>query len=281
MPVKRVALLANPGSGSGDAERVEDELRELGAQVSGFPLDEWEAAVEAGAERIVVAGGDGSIGCAAAAASRAGIPLGVVAVGTANDFARALELPDDLAEACRLAIEGERTQLLELGRMGERPFVNVASLGLAPAAARRAKGMKRFLGAAAYAIGAVRAGVSASPVACTVRCDGTELFAGDAWQATVACTGAFGGGADVVADPRDGYLNVVVVEATSRATLVVRAYGLRVGSLESQRGVRSCQAQRVDVDVPEGTSYNVDGEVVEAGPTLFTVRANAFDVVVG
>jgi YegS/Rv2252/BmrU family lipid kinase len=279
--VKRVALLANPGSGSGEAERVEDELRELGAQVTAYPLDEWEAAAEVGAERVVVAGGDGSIGCAAAATSRARVPLGVVPVGTANDFARALELPSDLAEACRLAIEGERTQSLELGRMGERPFINVASLGLPPAAARRAKGMKRFLGAAAYALGAVRAGLSAGPVACTVRCDGTELFAGEVWQATVACTGAFGGGADVVADPRDGYLNVVVVEATSRAALVVRAYGLRVGRLESQRGVRSCQAERVEVDVPEGAPYNVDGEVVEAGPSTFTVEANAFEVVVG
>jgi YegS/Rv2252/BmrU family lipid kinase len=279
--VKRIALLANPGSGSGEAERVEDELRELGAQVSRFALDEWEAAAEAGTERIVVAGGDGSIGCAAAAASRATVALGVVPAGTANDFARALELPSDLAEACRLALEGESTQSLELGLMGERPFVNVASLGLPPAAARRAKRMKRLLGAGAYALGAVRAGLSANPVACTVRCDGTEVFAGEAWQATVACTGAFGGGADVVADPRDGYLNVVVIEATSRAALVVRAYGLRAGGLESQRGVRSCRAQRVDVDVPEDTSYNVDGEVVEAGPSTFTVRANAFEVVVG
>jgi YegS/Rv2252/BmrU family lipid kinase len=278
--VKRVALLANPGSGSGGAARVEDELRELGTRVSGFSLDEWEAAAGSGADRIVVAGGDGSIGCAAAAACRAGLPLGVVPVGTANDFARALELPTDLAAACRLAVEGERTQSLELGRMGERAFVNVASLGLPPAAATRAKGMKRFLGAVAYALGAVRAGISAGPVACTVRCDGKELFAGEAWQATVACTGAFGGGADVVADPRDGYLNVVVVEAGSRAALVVRAYGLRVGTLESQRGVRSGRARRVEVEVPEGTSYNVDGEVVEAGSSTFTVEAGAFEVVV-
>jgi diacylglycerol kinase (ATP) len=281
VPVKRVALLANPGSGSGDAERVENGLRELGARVSVISPDDGAAAAEAGADRIVVASGDGSIGCAAAAASRAGIPLGVIPVGTANDFARALELPNELVPACRLAVAGERTQSLELGRMGERPFVNVASLGLPPAAARRARGTKRLLGAAAYALGALRAGLSAGPVTCTVRCDGTELFAGEAWQATVACTGAFGGGAEVVADPRDGRLNVVVVEAGSRAALVMRAYGLRLGTLESQRGVCSSRAQRVDVEAPEGTSYNVDGEVVDAGPSAFTVQASAFEVVVG
>ena len=58
-----------------------------------FDVDEVEAAVESGAERIVVAGGDGSIAPVAAAAGAAGIPLAVVPAGTANDFARRIGLP--------------------------------------------------------------------------------------------------------------------------------------------------------------------------------------------
>jgi diacylglycerol kinase family enzyme len=99
--------------------------------------------------------------------------------------------------------------------MQDRPFVNVASTGLSPAAAAKAHGLKRAVGALAYAIGALHAGLTAKPVRCRVDCDGQRLFDGRAWQAMVAVTGVFGGGAAVDADPHDGELDVVVIEATS------------------------------------------------------------------
>ena len=61
-------------------------------------------------------------------------------------------------------------------------------------------------------------------------CDGGELLAGDAWQVTVAASGAFGAGAAVEeADPSDGVLRVVAIEAGPRLGLVGLAYRLRTG----------------------------------------------------
>ena len=148
-----IALLANPDSGSGEAGEVERKLREHGAAVTRFDLDHADDAAAAGPQRIVVAGGDGSVGCGAAAAARAGVPLGVVPVGTANDFARALDLPEDVDEAVAIAADGARTERLDLGRAGERPFVNAASAGLSPVAARNAHGLKSALGPLAYTVG--------------------------------------------------------------------------------------------------------------------------------
>jgi diacylglycerol kinase (ATP) len=207
--------------------------------------------------------------------------VAVIPVGTANDFARALGLPSAPHEACRLAVEGRTTRRLDLGRMDGRPFVNVASAGLPPVAAREASGLKSVLGPLAYAVGAIRAGLTASPVRARVSCDGEELFSGSAWQVTVACSGAFGAGADVDADPSDGRLDAVAIEATSRVALVARAYGLRAGRVESQRGVRSRRARRVEVDVSPGTEFNVDGEIVAAGPAEFGVEPAAFELVTG
>ena len=277
----RLALLVNPDSGRGDAERAQSELAKLGAAVDVYRISDWEEAARSTPDRIVVAGGDGSIGWAAAAAAAARVPLAVVAAGTANDFARAFGIPDDLGSACGLAMNGARARPVDLGRMGGRPFVNVASVGLPPAAARRARGWKRPLGSLAYALGALRAGLVAQPVECDLRCDGAEVFSGRAWQVTVACTGAFGAGSRVAADPADGALDAVVVDATARPKLVRRAYGLRRGELESQPGVRSFRAHRVDLEVPDGTAYNVDGELVERGSTSMTAVARAFEVIVG
>jgi len=280
----RIALLANPESGSGEAEAVERELEGLGAELAArLAIDEAERALESGAERIVVAGGDGSIGRAAEIAMRAGVPLAIVPVGTANDFARAQDLRDDLSAACRLAVIGSGTRRHEIGRVDDRPFVNVAAIGLSPAAARRAKGLKRALGPLAYAVGALRAGLGADPVRCRVTAgDGGELYAGEAWQATIACSGAFGGGAQLEADPTDGLLDAVVVEASSRLTLVRRAHGMRRGTLEEQPGVHRRRAPAFDIELERDTDLNVDGELItRSGTVRFTVDPVGVEIVVG
>jgi diacylglycerol kinase (ATP) len=283
--MKSIVLLANPKSGQGEAEEVERELRDLGADVTRFPIQDAEEARGAGADRIVVAGGDGSLGLAASVAAEAEVPLGVVPVGTANDFARAFGLPDDLSAAVRLAAQGSRKKRVELGRMGPegRPFVNVASLGLPPEAAKRAGGLKRYLGPLAYAVGGFRAAFGASPVTCrVVDADGQELFSGEAWQATVACSGHFGGGSQVEADPTDGMLDAVAVEAGSRLKLGLRAHGMRSGTLEEQSGVRKRRSRAFTIEVGADTPFNVDGEIcARSGEVPFRVDPNAFEVVVG
>lgn len=275
-----IALLTNPDSGSGAAGEVAALLRELGAEVSAFALDDVDAALAQNPDRIAVAGGDGSLACVAAPAGRTGVPVAVIPTGTANDFARELGLPREPGAASELAVRGAHTRLLDVAWMDQRPFLNVASLGLPPAAAEHASGLKALAGPFAYVIGALRAGLRASPVSCAVRCDGEELFNGRAWQVTIACSGAFGAGSSIDADASDGRLDVVVLEAGSRARLAAHAYGMRRGDLASQPGVRKvrCAAAEIDLERPE--PFNVDGEIVEAGSAAFKVERHAVAVVV-
>lgn len=263
-------LLVNESAGSGpsgaDLERM---LRAEGARVDRLSLDGARRAAGMGVDRLVVAGGDGSVAPAADAAGEAGIPLAVIPQGTANDFARRMGLPDDLGRAVRLAATGQGLRSLDLGRLGGRPFVNVATAGLSVGAARRAEGLKRLLGPAAYTVGAVRAALTGAPLRCAVRCDGEALYEGPAWQVMVACTGAFGGGSQIeVADPGDGRLDVVVATAGSRAALARYAYGLRSGRISRQRGVLTGRAREVDLGLPADARLNVDGEILDAGPPV-------------
>ena len=280
MSARTVALIANPDSGSGGADEVAERLRDLGAAVKSFAVGDAAAAARARTDRIVVAGGDGSIGEGAAAAAVADRPLAVIPVGTANDFARELDLPRDLDEACRLAVEGNQTERLDLGRFEGRPFVNVVSAGLSPAASSEAEGLKSLVGPFAYTLGALRAGLTAQPLECTVHGDGKELFSGHAWQVSVACTGAFGGGASLDADASDGRLDVVVIPAGSRMALARRAFGMRRGTLRDQEPVGDHLAREVILEVPKRTRFNVDGEVERYGTAEFTVEPAAFDLIV-
>ena len=200
----RLALPANPRSGGGlDPEPLVEAMREHGAQVEVFGSEDLDGAAAMQPDRIVVAGGDGSIAPAAWAAGRLDVPLAVVPAGTANDFARTNGLPEDPLDAAVLAAAGQTLRRLELGHLADgHPFVNAANAGLASEAARYAAPFKRVLGPLAYAVGALRAAVSESPLRCTVRVDGREVFSGGAWQVIVAVTGAFGGGSELgAADP--------------------------------------------------------------------------------
>jgi diacylglycerol kinase (ATP) len=278
-----VALVANERSGASDPALCAERLASFGAEVRRFAIEELEAAVAWGADRVVVAGGDGSIAPVAAAAGEAGLPLAVVAAGTANDFARRLGLPEGLSAACRLAVRGTRLRALELGWMNDdRPFVNVASAGLPAPAAERARSWKDRLGPLSYALGAAAAGATAKPLTCLVRCDERELLAGEAWQVTVAASGAFGAGATVPeADPADGALEVVAIEAGPRLGLVSLAYRLRSGSLTGHPRAYHVHCSHAEVQVPDCTKFNVDGELVTAGDARFTADKEAFRLVVG
>ena len=266
--MRSVALLANPDSGSGGAEDVAACLRDHGLDVREFALEDTQAAVGSGVDRLVVAGGDGSLACVAAPAASTGLPLAVIPTGTANDFARELGIPREPAAACELAAGGERTRRLDVGRMGDRPFLNVASVGLPPAAARHAHGLKAALGPFAYAVGAVRAGLEADAVECVVSCDGSEIYSGPAWQVTVACSGAFGGGSSIETDLADRKLDVVVIEAGSRIRLAHHAYGLRRGGIGEQTGVTKLRCSSAEVELIEPHRWNVDGELIEAGTCI-------------
>jgi diacylglycerol kinase (ATP) len=255
----RVALVVNRASGRGlDPAPLARAMEAHGAQVT---LHEYDAPdVEpASPERIVVAGGDGTIGPVSELAGRLGVPLGVIPAGT-----------------------GTRLRRFELGRLGDgRPFVNVASAGLASVAAHRAAPLKPRLGPLAYAVGAVRAAATAGPLPCTVRADGETVFEGEAWQVILAVTGAFGGGSGVaVADPSDGALDAAILPAGSRIGLARRAWGMKRHTIAEQRGVEHHRGAVIELDVPPGTEVNADGEVRTTGLERVTAEHDAYALVV-
>jgi diacylglycerol kinase (ATP) len=277
----RIALAANPASGGGlDPAPLAAAMQ--GAEVEVFGCDELERIAAWAPERIAVAGGDGTIGPLAALAGRLDVPLAVIPAGTANDFAHVHGLPGDPAAAARLAVTGTATRSLDLGQLADgRPFVNVASAGLASVAARRARPLKPRFGPLAYAVGAVRAAATARPLPVSVRVDGVTVFSGASWQSIVAVSGAFGAGSEVGdADPRDGALDAVILPAGSRAGLARRAFGLRTGAIAQQRGVTHARGAVVAVELPPATEINVDGEIRRGGLERVTVRLRAFRLVV-
>lgn len=269
----RVQLICNSASGgSTDDGEVTAALERRGATL-----------VEDDPERVVVAGGDGTVGQGAALSARLGVPFGVIPTGTANDFARATGLPLDFDEAVALAATGTRTRSLELGEVNGRPFLNAVAAGLSPNAGRRAEPFKGALGPLAYPLGATLAAVLDPPVRCTVDADGRRVFDGAAWQVIAACTGAFGGGSEIdAAQPEDGRLDLVVIPAGRRVGLARMAVAMRRGNLAALSSTVHVRADALTIALTGGAVCNVDGELVDLGAEVrLTAERDALELVTG
>lgn len=105
-----------------------------------------------GHDLVVVGGGDGTVSYAAGRVAGTNVILGVLPLGTANDFARTMEIPNNLAEACA-TVAGGKVVDIDLGQANGAPFLNVASVGLSVAVTEALSlRLKRYIGPLAYSI---------------------------------------------------------------------------------------------------------------------------------
>lgn len=218
-------------------------------------------AVAAGCERVVVAGGDGTLNLVANALAGTDVPLGVVPCGSANDFARSLALPLDVARALEVIRAGDAARM-DLGRVNDRYFLNVASLGMSADIARAiAPERKRRWGRWAYLVEVAsrlgRRRVVPLRVCMEAGCEVLE-----AYQVTIANGCCFGGGFRVshAATFDDGLLDVVLVEPGVRN--LARGAAAPGQTLLERIGSRSFRVDRLTVEGPGRLLVNVDGESV-------------------
>lgn len=124
---------------------LSDAFEAAGADAVIEPLDgkHIPKAIEKAAKqgRVVVAGGDGTVSCAAQRLAGSDAELGLLPLGTLNHLARDLGLPTDLAKAAKVAATGEATAI-DVAEVNGKVFVNNASIGLYPLMVREREGLQ-------------------------------------------------------------------------------------------------------------------------------------------
>ncbi len=152
----RIEVIINAGGGSFDDNETESLLigafRSSGLEVnmsvvrSGVEIETLaKTAAASDAEIIVAGGGDGTISTVAAAAAESGKTLAVLPLGTLNHFSKDLGIPQTLAEAVQVIAAGH-TQMVDVGEVNGRIFLNNSSIGLYPRIVRRREVQQERLG---------------------------------------------------------------------------------------------------------------------------------------
>jgi YegS/Rv2252/BmrU family lipid kinase len=219
-------------------------------------------ALKAGADLLIVWGGDGMVQRCVDAVAAAGskTPVAIIPAGTANLLATNLGIPHDLAEAVRIAFHGRRRRL-DLGRLNGEHFAVMAGIGFDGALIRDAdRGLKDRLGKLAYVWTGLRHVDGEAPRA-RVRVDGVDWFDGEASCVLVGNVGTITGGIEAFDDakPDDGWLEVGVATAQGAAQWARTLGAMAVSRSAESPFVRMTRAKAIDVRLEAPLAYEMDG----------------------
>ena len=273
-------LFYNPTAGRGRAGRHMSAIGDILAS-SGFNIEPVaseapgdierlvaEAANE-GAKRVIVAGGDGSIHEAVNGVMASGgtTELGVVPIGTGNDFAKASSLPTEWEHGAALLadrLQGEMpSRPVDIGRCNDRYFANGAGIGFDAKVSAIARGIRWPIGDLVYLVAVVRAMIDdiATPhIEITAE---DEQITGPITLASVSNGPWVGGMFHIAPAARndDGHLDLVIADPVTRTRIVSLLPKIMSGKHIEQPEVKTRTIRRATLIADAPVPSHLDGEV--------------------
>ena len=277
-----LSLIVNPNAGGG---RTEDALEEVTAALSELGLEHHvertqslEHAQELGraaadlGEIAVAFGGDGLIGAVADAIKNTQGVLGVLPGGRGNDFVRVLGIPLEPVPACAVLRDG-KVRALDLGQVGDKTFIGIASCGFDSVANRIANETRIVHGNLVYAYGALRALAGWKPARFEVTVDDGEPLVMTGYTVAAANSGAYGGGMMMAPDAslQDGLLDIVLVGHAPKLRFLRLLPTVFKGEHIKQPNVQVIRGREVRIGADRPFTMYADGDPIAELPV--TVRA--------
>lgn len=281
--MKTARIIYNPTSGR---EAFKESLAEVleRLEVGGYITsthattcagDATQAAAKAcdlGFDLIVAAGGDGTVnevvnGMAAFDERPA---LGIIPMGTVNDFAKALHIPPTIDEAVEMIVSG-RSARIDIGRMNSKYFINIAGGGKITEVSYEAPSkLKSIIGPLAYYVKGIEMLPKIKSTNVKIEYD-DNVFEGKVMLFMLGLTNSIGGFEKLVPDARlnDGKFTLIIVEEASLAEIGhIMTLATRGEHLKHPK-VHFFKAEEVDISSFEEVHLNLDGEFGGVLPAHF------------
>lgn len=293
MPAK---LIVNPRAGSEAAldhlptinERLRERFDRLDIVLTAPDGDAIEAgrqAVEDGYEHIIVGGGDGTLnevlnGVAQAPGGLARVTFGILPLGTGNDFAEALGVPDDIEAALDVLLEGTPVAV-DVGQLNDaRVFVNVSAGGFIAAVSDAvSQPLKSLTGSLAYLIGGAQVLLEYEPVRARVQIGGPDAAPKEtALYAFAVCNAPLIGGGRLIAPHAvvdDGQLDVCLIHAMPTLEFVALLRRVSAGEHVEDDRVTYCRTGTLALTFDQRIKVNTDGQVLEADRCRYRILPTA------
>jgi YegS/Rv2252/BmrU family lipid kinase len=244
--------------------------------------DHIDKAIAAAPDLLIAGGGDGTISLAARHLAHRDIALGLLPLGTTNNFARSLGIPLSARRALDLVLTGKVADV-DLGQVGDLTFANLVSIGMSgQVAAHVPHRLKRFLGRVAYPLTALRKLPWHDPFEAEIVAHGTRHTL-RTHQLNIA-NGSSHAGRPITGDASadDRLLLVYALGGARRGHLVAATVRHAVsGSRRSLEEEPFLATDELTVITEPPLPLDVDGEIVGQTPAHIRLSANALRVIVG
>ncbi len=287
-----VCLIVNPVAGGERAGRVAPAVQRAlaghGLQVRRADTRDLEHAralareAAARGETVAALSGDGMVGAVAdVLRSVPGALLGVLPGGRGNDFARVLGIPSDPVAACATIAHGVPRKV-DLGEVGGRAFIGIASAGFDSDANRIANEAPAWLGNLVYAYGALRALAAWRPACFEIVLDSGERVDFTGYTLAAANSGVYGGGMRLAPQARldDGLLDVVAIERVSKLRFLANLPRVFRGTHVQLPSVRVLRAAEVLLSADRPFALYADGDPIAELPARVRALPGAVRVLV-
>lgn len=284
--MKRAKLIYNPTSGREEIRRIlPDLLQKLelgGVETScyattgeGDAISAVRQAVERKYDSVIAAGGDGTlheiINGLAEQPNRP--PLGILPLGTTNDFARALRIPKNWNNACEVILQ-QYTRPVDVGKANSKYFINIAGGGtLAELTYEVPSKLKTLIGQLAYYMKGLEMIPKLRPTKICIRAEGQEDIEEEAMLFLICNSNSVGGFEKLVpnADLNDGLFDCIVVRKCSLSEFIRIVTLTMRGEHLADPHVLHFQASSLQVMTPYSGQLNLDGEYGGILPCTFSI----------
>ncbi|RYM05160.1 diacylglycerol kinase [Sporolactobacillus sp. THM7-7] len=272
--MRKARIIYNPTSGREVAKKhiayILDRLENAGYEASAYATkgkgdatDGARRAIDRKFDLVVAAGGDGTINevINGLAEKKFRPNLGVLPLGTTNDFARAVNIPRDIARACDVLCDGYTTPI-DVGKVNNRYFINIAGGGkLTELTYDVPSKLKTMMGQMAYYIKGIEMLPSLRPTAVSIDYDG-QSFSGDIMLFLVSNTNSVGGFEKLAPDARlnDGLFDLTILKKTNLGEFIRLASMALRGEHMKDPKIVYAQARRIRIETKERMQLNIDGE---------------------
>ena len=286
-------LIWNNVAGNGAAvsayQLVTDTLAERGipftsekSEYAGNATELAKAAVENGAKKIVVLGGDGTIREVACAMMNTGVPLGIISCGTGNDIIRALQIPNDPLLALDIALNGQ-VRDMDAAMANDLLYFNVAGFGFDVDVLRYVEIYKKRMknGSLAYMRGLLTALLHLNSRKTKISWPEGSMEA----QVLIIAAGNgthFGGGMKVTpkADPFDGLLDICIINNVSKLNAYLILPKFLKGEHLTTKYVTYFKTTELTAVCEPASLLDVDGDILPGTPVTFKILPKSIRVVV-
>ncbi|MEK5184338.1 diacylglycerol/lipid kinase family protein [Solibacillus sp. FSL W7-1324] len=283
--MKKCMVIINPTSGK---EKASDYEKKIIAQLHNYEVVVKETTGEKDATRfakmacdekydeVILVGGDGTVneGINGIAEQPHRPVVGIIPLGTVNDFARALDISLDPDEA--IALLGGKTTKADIGKVNDYYFTNVIAIGLlAEAVGDVTLEQKTSLGSLAYLFEGVKAAIQNDTYEMEVKADG-KTYKEDMMLFICVLTDSVGSFRHMneEADKSDGLLHGFIIKSTNTLQVVGTAKNLLTGNYEDDDNIIKFNAQEMHVNANEALPLNVDGDLISQLPAKISILHN-------